>query len=283
MKRKLTFIIERANIVPNILLCSFILLSLNLLLKGVINFPASLLGFLSLFTFIIELRLMDEYKDYEKDKIANPTRPLPRGLISLPECLGMIYLFLGALWIFALSAALLFNWKAGLFQALVNIWLYLMYKEFFVGKNLSNHPLTYATTHQIIIVPILFFIVALIDPTQIFSHITFGLSFILLGSFYTYEVGRKLNPNADKILKTYLVEYGPEKTVLILSFLVLLPLYGAFLLNSLLWELIPSIILYANLSLIILKPNNYKKVEGLIGLYLLYNMIWPAIRFAMIK
>ena len=32
--------------------------------------------------FITELRFMDELKDYEKDKIAHPDRPLPRGLVT---------------------------------------------------------------------------------------------------------------------------------------------------------------------------------------------------------
>ena len=35
--------------------------------------------------FFAELRLMDELKDYEKDLIAHPERPLPRGLLSREE------------------------------------------------------------------------------------------------------------------------------------------------------------------------------------------------------
>ncbi|MBC7538701.1 MAG: UbiA family prenyltransferase [Bacteriovorax sp.] len=279
MKNSIVFIYERANIIANIIIAVFMLLSINWTMTGHMNWSASLLSFFTILTFIIELRIMDEYKDYEKDKIANTTRPLPRGLITLQECLKLIYLFLGALWLFALLAFLLFGTQPALWLIVVNIWLYLMYKEFFVGTNLSNYPLIYAVTHQIIIIPLVFFIVSLINPELVYSLKTVGFSLLLLGSFFTYEVGRKLNPAADKVLKTYLSIYGPYITALILAVLLIIPLYGAYLLNAFFWELYPVLIIYAHLPLIIIKPNYYKKIEGLIGLFLIYNMLFLAIKF----
>jgi hypothetical protein len=157
--------------------------------------------------------------------------------------------------------------------------LYLMYKEFFVGTNLSNYPLIYAVTHQIIIIPLVFFIVSLINPELVYSSKSIGFSLLLLGSFFTYEVGRKLNPAADKVLKTYLSMYGPYITALILAVLLIIPLYGAYLVNAFFWELYPVLIIYAHLPLIIIKPNYFKKIEGLIGLFLIYNMLFLAIKF----
>ena len=279
MKKSIAFIYERANIVANIILAFSMLLSINLILTGHINWKVSILSFFTLLTFIIELRIMDEYKDYEKDKIANTTRPLPRGLITLPECLKLIYYFLAALCFYALIAYLLFGHAPALWLMAVNLWLYLMYKEFFIGTNLSNYPMIYAITHQIIIIPVVFFIVALINPELVYSIKSLGLALLLLGSFFTYEVGRKLNPNADKILKTYLGMYGPNKTIFILSILLLIPLYGSYLLNAFYWELIPVLIVYAHLPFIILKPDYFKKTEGIIGLFLIYNMIFLAIKF----
>lgn len=277
MNKRVQLIVERANLIPNFIVCSSILISLNLLLQEGIKWKASLLGFITILTFVIELRLMDEYKDYEKDKIANKTRPLPRGLISLDECLQMIYGFLFALFVFAALAFVYFGPTAGICLLIVNVWLYLMYKEFFVGSELANYPLIYAITHQIIIIPLLFFLTALMNPALIFSSTSIGFALVLLGSFFTYEVGRKLNPAADKILKTYLVMYGEVKTATILAVLLLIPLYGAYLMHLFLWELIPTLLLYAHLPLIKIKPDYFKKIEGLIGLFLIYNMIYPAI------
>jgi hypothetical protein len=260
MKNSIVFIYERANIVANIIIAVFMLLSINWILTGHMDWSASFLSFFTILTFIIELRIMDEYKDYEKDKIANITRPLPRGL-------------------FALLAFLLFGAQPALWLIVVNIWLYLMYKEFFVGTNLSNYPLIYAVTHQIIIIPLVFFIVSLINPELVYSSKSIGFSLLLLGSFFTYEVGRKLNPAADKVLKTYLSMYGPYITALILAVLLIIPLYGAYLVNAFFWELYPVLIIYAHLPLIIIKPNYFKKIEGLIGLFLIYNMLFLAIKF----
>ena len=279
MKKSISFIYERANIIANIILAISMLASLNLILIGRIDWPACLLGFFTLLTFIIELRLMDEYKDYEKDKIANKTRPLPRGLISLPDCLKLIYLFLGALWFYSILAFYFFGSTSAIWLAIVNIWLYLMFKEFFVKNNLSNYPLVYAITHQIIIVPVVFFIVSMIDPNLVFSSKSFGFSLLLLGSFFTYEVGRKLNPDSDKVLKTYLYMYGPYKTMLILAVLLLIPLSGSYLLGAFYWEIYPVLLIYAHIPLIKIKPDYYKKTEGLIGLFLIYNMIFLTIKF----
>ncbi|NCA18046.1 MAG: hypothetical protein EBS90_13565, partial [Betaproteobacteria bacterium] len=43
------------------------------------------LSMLGILLFFFELRLMDEWKDFEKDKVAHPARPLPRGLIQPRE------------------------------------------------------------------------------------------------------------------------------------------------------------------------------------------------------
>jgi uncharacterized membrane protein YiaA len=274
MKQSIAFIKERANIAPNIILAISLLLSINLTLIGHIDWKAAILSFFALLTFIIELRIMDEYKDYEKDKIANVTRPLPRGLITLPECLRLIYVFLFALWLYALLAYFFFGPTPAIWLAIVNIWLYLMYKEFFIGTNLSNYALLYAITHQIIIIPVVFFIVGLINPAFVFTEKSFGFALLLLGSFFTYEVGRKLNPAADKVLKTYLSMYGPYKTSIILAVLLAIPLYGAYLLNAFYWELIPSLMVYAHLPFIIIKPDYYKKTEGMIGLFNVQHAIF---------
>ena len=279
MKKSIAFIIERANITPNIVLATSLLLSINLSLIGHIDWKAAVLSFFALLTFIVELRIMDEYKDYEKDKIANVTRPLPRGLITLPECLRLIHVFLFALWVYVFLAYIFFGPTPAICLAIVNIWLYLMYKEFFIGTNLANYALIYAITHQVIIIPVVFFIVALINPAMVFTLKSFGFSLLLFGSFFTYEVGRKLNPDADKVLKTYLGMYGPYKTTTILAVLLLIPLYGAYLLNAFYWELIPNLMVYSHLPFIILKPNYFKRIEGLIGLFLMYNMLFLAIKF----
>ena len=44
-----------------------------------LNFLLIACAFMGFFLFLIVLRMMDEYKDFDKDILAHPTRPLPRG------------------------------------------------------------------------------------------------------------------------------------------------------------------------------------------------------------
>ena len=42
-------------------------------------------AFVTAFLFFLQLRLLDEFKDYEEDAAYRPYRPVPRGLVTLRE------------------------------------------------------------------------------------------------------------------------------------------------------------------------------------------------------
>ena len=153
MKNWLIFIKERIPVVVYALLVggitssSFIFGNIQINLKEA---PLFLLGFFGLFLAFAILRMMDEVKDFEKDKVAHPDRPLPRGLLKVDQVLGMIkfiYIFM-----VILSIALIFfkSIQSGLCYLVITIWLGLMYKEFFIPKWLNERPLIYAISHQIL-------------------------------------------------------------------------------------------------------------------------------------
>jgi 4-hydroxybenzoate polyprenyltransferase len=158
--------------------------------------------------FMVLARMMDELKDFEKDKIANPNRPLPRGLISPQEMSSAIlYLFLLLL---ALSSSFFFT-AAPLSAALMifsTLYLWLMYKEFYVGAWLANYPLWYALSHQVVGVPLYLFGVTLFAP----SFASEPLSWMYVGanvfSSVAYEFTRKLKPDAHAAARTYRQIYG---------------------------------------------------------------------------
>lgn len=103
-------------------------------LSGPPSIALSVLAILASVIFMILARMMDELKDFEKDKIANPTRPLPRGLISPSEMnkgifvvFVLLMIFTGG--VFAYGGVL----PASLLLASC-LYLWLMYKEFYIGK-----------------------------------------------------------------------------------------------------------------------------------------------------
>jgi len=103
------------------------------------------LSFLGALLFVFHLRVFDDVKDADTDRVIEPTRPIPRGLVSERE-------------VDALSVVLLLV-EAGLYAAIGQltfvIWLIaagftvLMRVEFFVGEWLDKHVLTYAISHMV--------------------------------------------------------------------------------------------------------------------------------------
>jgi len=73
---------------PLIAAFSFSAVSVSAFLRGQ-GVPAEARGFLvafiSVFLFFLQLRIADEFKDHEDDARFRPYRPVPRGLVTLPE------------------------------------------------------------------------------------------------------------------------------------------------------------------------------------------------------
>jgi len=137
-----------------------------------------------------QLRVADEYKDFETDCRYRPHRPVPSGLVSLSE-LGRLA-FLGALvqfWI-ALTTDI------GLLPVLVVVWLFigLMTKEFFVPRWLKRTPSVYLVSHMLVM-PVIAFYVSAFDWLCACRDMPFGLGWLLLLSFglgLVLELGRKI-------------------------------------------------------------------------------------------
>jgi 4-hydroxybenzoate polyprenyltransferase len=110
--------------------------------------PAPLaVAFLTALLFFFQLRVADEFKDFEDDSRFRPYRPVPRGLVTLGE-LGRLGLAAGAVQL-ALSL-----WLAPSLVVLLAVaWAYLglMTREFFVPGWLKARPIAYMASHMAII------------------------------------------------------------------------------------------------------------------------------------
>lgn len=232
---------------------------------------------LALLIFFAELRLMDEQKDYQKDLIAHPERPLPRGVLDMPQVNRAIL----AMTVTMVALGALFNWMGAFLYWGVTLYLWLMYKEFYVGRWLSDRPILYAITHQLILIPLCLFAGVSVTATPIVSPQLFYYSVGVLGSFFTYEVCRKLDPLTHPILKTYLALYGPKGTSILVVGTSLVAALGAWRFGGgpILWPMEAMVLL--SLSLLLLAPSKYKWVEGVATLSLLVHLYagWLLSRF----
>ena len=101
-------------------------------------------AFLTTWILFFHLRVLDEIKDAEDDRLYRPERPIPRGLVSL----GLIVrLGLATVPLAALSAGLI-EMRLLLLLALVWAWMAMMTAEFFVPKWLKAHPFVYLVSHM---------------------------------------------------------------------------------------------------------------------------------------
>ena len=151
MDRWMTYVRERFPIPTISLVVAGISLSgIYLYGKGFQLLPF-LLSFAGIFCFFALLRLMDEVKDLEKDRIAHRDRPLPRGLIKKAEAIRVIELSRNILFLYSLIIWVFLQATAALAYACLIGYLWLMYKEFGIGKWLHGRPVWYAVLHQLVI------------------------------------------------------------------------------------------------------------------------------------
>ncbi len=197
---------------PLVFVFSFSGLCYSSLLRGEQSWPAlgSLLcAFLVALFFFMQLRIADEFKDFEEDLRYRPYRPVSRGLVSLRE--------LGAVFVILALFQLLLTWW--LYPPLIGIlsiaWIYLagMSKEFFLREWLVARPILYLLTHMGIMPLIDLFITSCDWRVAGLSWPSSGIYWFLVVSFFNgilIEIGRKIRAPEDEEegVRTYSAIWG---------------------------------------------------------------------------
>ncbi|NRA47311.1 MAG: hypothetical protein HRU09_20365 [Oligoflexales bacterium] len=121
-----------------------------------------------------------------------------------------------------------FNWQAAFIYALMVGHLWLMYKEFYVGEWLEKHTLIYAISHQLVLIWVCGFCVVIANQSGLSHAETWWYGTLILGSFFTYEVCRKLDPSAHILLRTYRKLFGLPLTGVLITLTSLLACFSAW-------------------------------------------------------
>jgi 4-hydroxybenzoate polyprenyltransferase len=267
---------ERSPLVPSLILSAGIVAS-GQAIAGRWILAGFLLETLLLMVVFVLLRLMDEIKDLEKDRIAHPERPLPRGLLAVSEVERAIGILMGALFLTAAGFAWIRATAAAVLLSVSLLYLWLMYREFYVGKRLARQPFLYAATHQVVILPLYAVPLAIHSPESLLDHRFLVYLFSNLLASFIYEVGRKLDPEAHPILGTYRSVYGAGTTF---SFMIILVAFSAWIVRSgtgrvLLWVFDALVLL--TIILAWQKQKAYKAVEGATILSCLVHLWAPVV------
>ena len=178
---------------------------------------ALVVAFISSLLFFFQLRVSDEFKDLEEDTRWRPYRPVPRGLVTLPELRNLAF---GSMFVQAIAAV----WLAPkLLLLLAGVWLYigLMTKEFWLRGFLKSRPFTVLWTHMLIIPFIDLYATAcdwVVTGRAVGAGVGAGLVWFLLASFFNgivVEVGRKLRapPDEEEGVETYSRVWGRQRAI----------------------------------------------------------------------
>jgi len=269
--------------------------------------------FIIIFMFFLQLRITDEFKDYEEDLKYRAYRPVQRGVVTL-KALGKIGI---ATVIIQIILAYVIDFKIIYFMIIVWFYMFLMAKEFFIKEWLTKRILIYALSHVVIMI---FITLVIVNATQYIvlgeaeNIIKFGalqwyrhnIDIALIPLFtlnylngIVLEIGRKTR-RADEEehgVQTYSKLWGKKKAAVILSllfaveyFLVILGLsytYEKYFLFSGLVLLIILIISIYFMIKFLKKDLSGKIVESVSGLWIVFSSmglgLLPYFVFSLIK
>ena len=269
--------------------------------------------FIIIFMFFLQLRITDEFKDYEEDLKYRAYRPVQRGVITL-KALGKIGI---ATVIIQIILAYVIDFKIIYFMIIVWFYMFLMAKEFFIKEWLTKRILIYALSHVVIMI---FITLVIVNATQyivlgeaenIFKFVALqwyrhNIDIALIPLFtlnylngIVLEIGRKTR-RADEEehgVQTYSKLWGKKKAVVILSllfaaeyFLVILGLsytYEKYFLFSGLVLLIILIISIYFMIKFLKKDLSGKIVKSVSGLWIVFSSmglgLLPYFVFSLIK
>ncbi len=177
--------------------------------SGLPDAKSVFVAFLTALFFFLQLRISDEFKDFEEDSRYRPYRAVPRGLVTLRE-LAWVGMAAG---IVQLALAV---WLApSLIWLLVLAWGYLaaMTREFFVPEWLKARPVMYMLSHMAVIPLIDLYATACDWRVAGLRWPPDGLYWFLIVSYFNgivVEVGRKIRAPDDEEpgVETYSALWG---------------------------------------------------------------------------
>ena len=172
--------------------------------------------FIIIFIYFLQLRIADEFKDYEEDSKYRAYRAVPRGLVTLKELRNVgIFAFL-----LQILLIILFNKAMLIYFFIIYVYFFLMTKEFFAPLWLNKHQGIYMISHTMII--ILFHLFVILYDLEMSIKIIFPyvIIFLLIGFFngMCIEVGRKIRAPKDEEngVTTYSKIWGIRNSIFIL-------------------------------------------------------------------
>lgn len=242
---------------------------LLLLNKNIYDFSIGIqewIGVLTVFIFLMVLRIADDFKDYEHDKRLFSHRPLPSGQVYKKDLAITLVFVVGLSFILNLVFMNNFAWYLFLFiyGTLMSLWFFQKDK---IQNSLPLALITHNPVMMVLNIYILSFVCFKYDLPLV-SWTTFLLAFTMYFQSLIWEISRKIRaPKDETEYVTYSQLFGYEKVTRFVRNLTLIDIMTNILL---LWNLSKIGVVFIVLNVIwmmvqfqqfIKDPNHFKLVD----------------------
>ena len=158
--------------------------------------PQDLGAFFVVASHLFLLRVFDEHKDHESDRINHPERVLQKGLVQLSEIRILGYFAFGVqiagLFLLDIDRTMALLWGG------VWFWTLLMFKEFFIKETLRANLVAYSFLHLLISPLLILFVFINYSENQINWPVVQIIFLVLFSSGWFYEITRKTKPQESE-------------------------------------------------------------------------------------
>jgi hypothetical protein len=187
----------------------------------------------TVFLFMLQLRMADEIKDFGKDSKAFPERILSQGIIPL----SLIRFILYSTITIELVMSAMMGKSHLIYMIILQVWAFLMAKEFFRKEFLEEQVTLSLVLHQMILPPLaIYSALAFISMDDLIPTLSLVLGLVYLSLIYTlYELARKTwspdreNENADSYTRFWgisgAVYVQIALTILVIMLMIAIPVH----------------------------------------------------------
>lgn len=271
MNRWLKFFTERFPLVNSLALVAGISLSGIAIGGRPFEFLPFILSFIGIVFVLALMRLMDDVKNMEKERIAHSNHPLPKGLITRKEAVLVIEAMQIILFIYALILWVLLSATAALSYLVMIVYFCFLYKDFNLRVWLGRNPLIYGFLYHVMIILIAIFSVEVMTPTTLASSTVWSFALMLFGAFFCYDICSKLNPRLHPALGTYFHFYGFRVMYNAAAITLFLSAMGAIHLGAGYFLIPIEILVLAALSTLFFQPELFRMPQIMASLSLMFH------------
>ncbi|MBA2727804.1 MAG: hypothetical protein H0U49_06500 [Parachlamydiaceae bacterium] len=167
----------------------------------------------------------------DKDRLANPQKPLAQGVLTKHEVLDGINILQIGLTIYGVLIAFGIHILTGILLIVLVGYTCLLARNFYMTDSITRYPLFQICFHHLYAWPLAFLAISAHTPDNTFNFSAWSYGTLIFCAFCLYELCHQLNPQAHPVQASALNFYGYKIVFAFASFLLCFALLCALFLG----------------------------------------------------